>query len=165
MMYQMNMKPVYPRRPMPSLFDDPFIRRMMGAEPPHRPHGMRVDVQETPDAYILTAELPGVKLADITLTAEDDVLTIAADVNRRTRGAREGYVMCERRSGHVERRFSLEGIRQEDITAASEDGILTVTLPKVKAEGAKALRHIPIAGAEAAPDAPALPAGEGYPAE
>ena len=164
MMYQMNMKPVY-RRPMPSLFDDPFVRRMMGAEPPHRPHGMRVDVQETADAYILTAELPGVKLSDITLTTEDEVLTIAADVNQRTREEFDGYVMRERRSGHVERRFSLEGIRQEDITAASEDGILTVMLPKEKPEGAKALRHIPIAAPETAPVAPALPAGEGYPEE
>lgn len=164
MMYQMNVKPAY-RRPMPSLFDDPFIRRMMGAEPPRRPYGMRVDVHEGEDAYILEAELPGVKLADITLTAEDDVLTIAADLNRRTREERDGMVMHERRSGHVERRFSLEGIRQEEISAACEDGILTVTLPKVKPEGPKALRRIPIAGAEAVPAAPALPEGEGHPAE
>lgn len=171
MMYQMNMKSAYPRRPMPSLLDDPIVRRMMGveaqrcshgmrAEAQRRSCGMRVDVQENGDAYILTAELPGVKLTDITLTTEDDVLTIAADVNLRKREERDGYVMRERRSGHVERRFSLEGIRQEGITAASEDGVLTVLLPKEKPEGPKALRHIPIASAEAAPAAPALPAGD-----
>ena len=160
MMYQMNVKPAYPRRPMASLLNDPFVRRMMGMETPRHPNAMRVDVQETEEAYILTAELPGVKLSDITLTAEEDVLTIAADVNCRTSEERDGYIMRERRSGHVERRFSLEGIRQEDITAASEDGILTVTLPKEKPEGAKALRHIPIAGAEAMPRMPVLPAAE-----
>ena len=156
MMYQMN----YVNR-QPRIFDDPFFRSVMGMEPARRPQGMRVDVQETQDAYILEAELPGVKLEDITLTAEDDVLTIAAQVNCRSREERGGMVLRERRSGRVERRFSLEGIEQEGITAASADGILTVTLPKQKPEGAKALRHIPISAPIAAADVTiALPEAE-----
>lgn len=164
MMYTVKMNPVNRmaprahRLPMPTMFDDPFIRSMMGIEPAHRPYGMRVDVRETEDAYILEAELPGVALEDITLTTENDVLTIAADVNRRTREEREGYVMNERRSGHVERRFSLEGIRQEEITADSKNGILTVTLPKEKPEGPKAMRRIAIGSGKA--ESPALPAAE-----
>ncbi|MBQ2954483.1 MAG: Hsp20/alpha crystallin family protein [Clostridia bacterium] len=150
MMYPMNRM----NRPCHRMPEDAILRMMMAPAMPPRPMGMRVDVQETPDAYILEAELPGVKLADITLTAEDDVLTIAAELNRRPR---EGMRMHERRTGRVERRFSLEGVRQEEITAACADGILTVTLPKVKPEGAKALRHIPISAPEAAP---ALPEGE-----
>ena len=160
MMYQMMMNPV--RRPVSMLMDDPMLRRMMGMEPARRPMGMRVDVRQTEDAYVLEAELPGVKLEEITLTVENDVLTIAADLNRRTREERRGCVMQERRSGHVERRFSLEGVQQEGITAASCDGILTVTLPKVKPEGAKALRHIPI---NAPVTAPALTEGETIPEE
>lgn len=157
MMYTVKMPPVAPRAhrlPMPGLFADPFFRSVMAVEP-RRPMSMRVDVRETDDAYILEAELPGVALEDITLTTENDVLTIAADVNRRTREERRGCVVTERRSGHVERRFSLEGVRQEDITAASANGVLTVTLPKEKPEGAKALRHIAISAAapEALPEA------------
>ena len=158
MMYTVKMNPANRmaprpfRLPMPAMFDDPFFRGMMGAEPARCPHGMRVDVQENADAYILEAELPGVALEDITLTTENDVLTIAADVNRRTREERDGMVMHERRSGHVERRFSLEGIDQEGITASCLNGVLTVTLPKEKPEGEKALRRIAIAaGTEAAP--------------
>lgn len=163
MMYTVKMNPVNRmaprahRLPMPGLMSDPFFRSMMGIEPARRPQGMRVDVRETEECYILEAELPGVALEDITLTTEDDVLTIAADVNRRTSEERAGYIMHERRSGHVERCFSLEGIRQEEITAASRDGILTVTLPKVKPEGAKALRRIAINAAE--DQATALPEG------
>ena len=89
---------------------------------------------------------------------KDDVLTIAADVNIRNDEEREGYVMHERRSGHLERRFSLEGIRQEEITADSRNGVLTVVLPKVKPEGTKALRRIAIGGAPV--EAPALTEGE-----
>lgn len=162
MMYTVKMNPVNRmaprahRLPMPGLLGDPFFRSMMGIEPHARPMGMRVDVQETEEAYILEAELPGVALEDIVLTAENDVLTIAADINRRTQEEREGCVVRERRSGHVERRFSLEGVRQEAITAQCRDGVLTVTLPKEKPEGAKALRRIAISGS--APEAaPALP--------
>jgi len=162
MMYTVKMNPVNRMAPrtrcMPGLFDDPFFRGMMGMEPLRQPMGMRVDVQETEDAYILEAELPGVALEDIALTTENDVLTIAADVNRRSREEREGCVVRERRSGHVERRFNIEGVRQEEITASCENGILTVMLPKVKPEGAKALRRIAINGKVA--ETPALPEAE-----
>lgn len=161
MMYTVKMNPVnrMPRAhrlPMPGMMEDPFFRSMMGPMPQRRPMGMRVDVRELDDRYLLEAELPGVALEDIKLTTEDDVLTIAADVNRRTREEQEGCVISERRSGHVERRFSLEGIAQEEITASCLNGVLTVVLPKVKPEGAKALRHIAIGTGEAHPQV-ALP--------
>ena len=154
MMYQMNRAIRQPR-----IFDDPFFRSVMGMEPQRRPQGMRVDVRNAQDAYILEAELPGVKLEDITLTSQDDVLTIAAE--RKPAPDQEGMVMRERRWGRVERRFSLEGIDQAGITAACAEGILTVTLPKEKPEGAKALRHIPINAPIAAADVTiALPEAE-----
>jgi len=99
-------------------------------------------VRETDDAYILEAELPGVSPEEITLTTENDTLTIAAELRRR--------------NARVERRFQLEGIRQEDIAADCENGLLTVTLPKEKPEGAKALRRIAI-GAAASEPTPCLP--------
>ena len=166
MMYEMNRvnRMNMMNRP-PRMMVDPFFRAMMGVEPPRRPNPMRVDVRQTPESYILEAELPGVKLADITLTAEDDVLTIGAKLPVRTREEREALLMHERRGcPHLERRFSLEGIDQEGITASCEDGILTVVLPKEKPVGAKALRHIPIS-APVAPATPVLPEGEAAPAE
>ena len=155
MMYTMNRMPRQPR-----MMADPFFRAMLGAEPAQRPNPMRVDVLEKQDSYILEAELPGVKLENITLTAEDDVLTIAAQLPGRTREEREAMVMSERRRVpmKVERRFSLEGIEQEGITADCADGILTVVLPKQMPEGKKALRHIAI-NAPVSAAAPALTEG------
>jgi len=142
MMYTVNMNAnrmiPRPRR----MLDDPFFRSVMGMEPRPRTPGMRVDVRETDDAYILEAELPGVSPEEITLTTENDTLTIAAELRRR--------------NARVERRFQLEGIRQEDIAADCENGLLTVTLPKEKPEGAKALRRIAI-GAAASEPTPCLP--------
>ena len=83
------------------------------------------------------------------------MLPIAADINSERKDNREGYLYSERRTGHVERRFSLEGVREDDITAKCEHGILTVTLPKMQAEAPKAARKIAIASGEEKTDAPA----------
>ena len=132
-------------RPMMNdLFNDRFFRHFFDMGDMVGAAGFRVDVREQEDAYILEAELPGVRPEDVTLTTEDDVLTIAADVNTEKKSDRSGYLYSERRTGHMERCFNLEGIRQEDITAASLNGVLTVTLPKMQPEPAKAARRIEI---------------------
>ena len=117
---------------MDDMLSDRFFRNFFDMSDMVGTAGFRVDVKEQPDAYVLEAELPGVKQDDITLTAEDGVLTIAADINSEKKDNREGYLYSERRTGHVERRFSLEGVREDDITAKCEHGILTVTLPKMQ---------------------------------
>ena len=126
------------------LMNDRFFRSFFDMGDMVGPAGFRVDVREEDAAYILEAELPGVQPSDVSLTTEDDILTISADINTAKQTDRGGYLYSERRTGHMERRFSLEGIRQEDITATSRDGILTVTLPKSQPEPAKAPRRIEI---------------------
>lgn len=148
-MYTMT---TYPRRrsvahPMTPFLSDRFFRSFFDMTDMAGSPGFRVDVKEQPDHYSLEAELPGVRLEDVTLTLEDDVLTIAADVNQKKREQKESYLYSERRSGHMERRFSLEGVRQEDVTASYRDGVLTVLLPKEKPQAEKNARRIAIAGA------------------
>ena len=131
---------------MDDMLSDRFFRHFFDMSDMVGTAGFRVDVKEQPDAYVLD---------DITLTAEDGVLTIAADINSEKKDNREGYLYSERRTGHVERRFSLEGVREDEITAKCEHGILTVTLPKMQAEAPKAARKIAIASGEEKTDAPA----------
>lgn len=132
-------------RPMMNdLLSDRFFRHFFDMGDMVGAAGFRVDVREQEDAYVLEAELPGVKPEDVTLTAEDDILTIAADVNTERKEDRSGYLYSERRTGHMERRFNLEGIRQDEITATSVNGVLTVKLPKAQPEPAKAARRIEI---------------------
>lgn len=127
------------RRPM---MGDPFFRPFFAQ--PRKPVPFRVDVRETPEAYLLEAELPGVPMEQISLTIEDDVLTIAAEFNTQRREEKDGYLYAERRSGRRMRSFSLEGVRQEDVTAASRDGVLTVTLPKAAPAQKPGARQIAI---------------------
>ena len=96
--------------------------------------GFRVDVREEEDGYKLEAELPGLPKEKINICVDDGTLTINADLNEEKKEERGGYLYSERRSGHVERRFNLEGIKTDDIAADYQNGVLTVTLPKEKAE-------------------------------
>lgn len=154
MMY--TVMPYRPRTARPEMLMDRMLRDFCGMPSrPQRSPGFRVDVKQNDAAWAIEAELPGVKLEEIEITVENDVLTIAADVNRVSREERQGYVHTERRSGHVERSFTLEGVRQEDITAACADGVLTVTLPKEVPEAGKEKRRIAITGAAPALEAPA----------
>lgn len=144
----------------PEMMMNQMLRDFCGM--PARPHrrpfmGFPVDVRKGEDAYVLTADLPGVKLEDIAITVENDTLTIAAELGCMTREERESYLIRERRGGRIERSFTLEGIDQNAITAACTDGVLTVTLPKEAPAEGKGPRRIAITGGTAVPaiEAPA----------
>ena len=153
MMYTVMNRPARPEMMMNRMLRDFCAMPPLGLHRP--PMGFPVDVQKTDAAYVLTAELPGVKLDDIAITVENDLLTIAADLGHVKREEREGYLIRERRGGHMERSFTLEGIDQRAITANAADGLLTITLPKEAPAEGKGLRRIAINGSVPAIEAPA----------
>ena len=93
-----------------------------------------VNVEETADELILTAELPGMKTEDIELEVENNVLTLRGE---KTEVREEGteakkYHLWERRYGSFQRSFTLpRTVKPDAIQAEFEDGILHVRLPKV----------------------------------
>jgi len=128
-----------------SLFNDSFFRSFFNLSDVLSPTtGFRVDIKDTGNAFTLEAELPGVQEDQINLSVEDGSLTISTDINSEKKDEKEGYYYCERRSGHVERSFNVEGIREENITASYKNGILTVTLPKKEPQPEKTARRIEI---------------------
>ena len=96
-----------------------------------------VDLYETSDAFVLTAELPGLAREQIEIHAEDSRIVI--------RGARaNGQVACdqyhrvERGHGRFSRAFMLpEPIDIESVSADLKDGLLTLTMPKAGGRGAR----------------------------
>lgn len=88
------------------------------------------DVSETDDCYIVVAELPGVRRADVDVAATQDSLTIRGF--RPDPGcAPAGYVRLERGHGPFVRRFSFaDRLAVDGVQADFKDGILTITLPK-----------------------------------
>lgn len=91
---------------------------------------MKTDIRETEDAYIVEAELPGVKKEDVEIVCEKGVLTISAKAGEEKTEEKAGYIRRERTRSSMVRRFETEGVDDENISAKMEDGILTITLPK-----------------------------------
>lgn len=87
-----------------------------------------VDVYEDADAIVLQAELPGLRLEDVTVGVENDVLTFSGE---RKSEREEGHFLRERWVGAFARSFKLpRTVDVEKIEATLKDGILTVRLPK-----------------------------------
>src|SRR5437667_541110 len=94
-----------------------------------------VDLYETANEFVLTAELPGLTRDQIDIHVEENRITI--------RGARtstpdreipcEQYHRVERGHGRFSRAFALpEPIDVERVSADLKDGVLTVTIPKLR---------------------------------
>jgi HSP20 family protein len=133
-----------PQTPFNSMLSDPFFRSFFGQNE-SLGSGFRVDVKEQENAYLIEAELPGLNQDQINLTIEDDELVISADYQNENKQENGGRVYTERRSGHMERSFSLENIDQDNIGAEYRNGILYVTLPKAQPEQ-KQVRKIQVKG-------------------
>jgi len=93
-----------------------------------------LDVSETKDAMIVTAELPGVEAEDIGLELTDDVLTLKGEKEKTTEEKEERYHRVERRYGTFLRSMRLPmAVDGSKITATFKNGVLVVTLPKTPA--------------------------------
>jgi len=130
--------------------NDNFFRSFFDMSDMMGPAGFRVDVREDDKAYKLEAELPGVAKDKLNVSVEDGTLTISADLNEEKKEEKAGYLYSERRSGHVERCFNLEGIDAENIKADYKNGVLSVTLPKEAPAPKKEAKKIDIVSSEVA---------------
>lgn len=90
-----------------------------------------VDVQETKDAFVLRADLPGVDPKDIDITMENGVLTLRGRRQSESTTEERGYRRVERVSGEFFRRFTLPDVADaESISAQTNNGVLTVKIAK-----------------------------------
>ena len=88
-----------------------------------------VDIEETDDAWLVEAELPGVKQEDIDVELSDAELTISGELKERER---KGILRRRtRRTGQFDYRVTLPGEADaERIEASLQEGVLTVRVPK-----------------------------------
>lgn len=107
-----------------------------------RGFNVALDVEENPAAYLVQANLPGIKLEDISVNIHDDVLTISAETAAEQRAEDSRTLMRERRYGKLSRslRFATT-VDGDAIEASLDNGVLSITLPK--AEHVKP-RQIPV---------------------
>ena len=93
---------------------------------------MKVDVAERNGAYLVTAELPGVKKEDIQLSIDGAQVTLTAEVKREREASQDERVLhTERVYGKLSRSFTLpQELDESKAEAKFKDGVLELTLPK-----------------------------------
>jgi HSP20 family protein len=91
-----------------------------------------VDIHEEAAQFVVRADLPGVKPADIEITAEKGVLALRGSRNFEQKQDDGHYSRVERVSGKFVRTFTLpENVQTDAIKAQFKDGVLELTIPKV----------------------------------
>jgi HSP20 family protein len=92
-----------------------------------------VDVEETEDAWIVEAELPGIKREDVDIQVRGNELVISGEIKERER---KGILRRRtRRVGAFEYRVALPGDTDPDaIDATLKEGVLTLRVPKPQRE-------------------------------
>ena len=95
-----------------------------------------VDIHEEPKQFVVHADLPGVKPADIEITADKGVLTLRGARNFEQKSDDGHYSRVERVNGKFLRTFSLpDNVQTDAIRAQFKEGVLELTIPKIaKAE-------------------------------
>lgn len=103
----------------------------------------KVDVAEKNGAYLVTAELPGVRKEDIHVSIDGPQVTLEAEVKREKEASKDERVLhSERVFGKVTRSFTLpQEVDEAKAEAKFRDGVLELTLPK---KAAAQRKHISI---------------------
>ena len=90
-----------------------------------------VDIYETENEVVLTAEIPGIEEKDIEIKVEDNTLSLRGERKFEKETKEENYHRIERSYGTFTRTFSLPNSIDADKVAANyKDGVLTLNMPK-----------------------------------
>jgi len=99
-----------------------------------------VDISETDDAYLIRAEIPGVKKEEAKVTLQDGMLTIQGERKQEKEEKNKRFHRIERAYGSFVRSFRVpDNVDETSVTAEFKDGLLNVTLPKSKKAESKSV--------------------------
>jgi HSP20 family protein len=118
---------------MNRLFDGFFGRPMLAPDWGEREWNPSVDVSETGDKILITADLPGMTKDDVKISVRDHTLTLEGEKKRQKEEKGKNYHRLERSYGSFCRSFTLPAaVKADKIKATYKDGVLSVELPKVE---------------------------------
>ena len=104
-----------------------------------------VDLADTGDAFVVTAELPGVSKDNLDLTVTEDGVEIRAQVAEEEKREEKGYYFRERSHRMWFRRLPFPAEALPDRADAElKDGVLTVRVPKAEPAVARKPRKVPV---------------------
>lgn len=110
--------------PFDDLFDVPFQAITGVAD------SFKMDVEDTNDGYVVTAELPGVTRDQIDVELNEGRLSISIDKKESDEHKSKNYLLKETSEWSATRGVFLKDAATEGLTAKLEGGVLTVSIPK-----------------------------------
>jgi HSP20 family protein len=119
------------REKMNRLFEDAVTSRGEEKDMMSSSWSPSVDIFETENELVLTAEVPGIDEKDIEIKLEDNTLILKGERKFEKETKEENYHRIERAYGSFYRSFTLPPyINQDIISAEHQNGILKVIMPK-----------------------------------
>jgi HSP20 family protein len=134
------MNPITRQDPLDDFFRGFFVRPVEYGAPTEAPN-IKIDVKEQDKAFIVHAEMSGIKKEDIHVSIDGPVVSITAE-RKQEKDVKEGerVLRIERYFGKVSRSFQLgQDIDDNAASAKFTDGVLELTLPKKAATQSKRL--------------------------
>jgi len=100
-----------------------------------------VDITERKDAYLVSADLPGVGIDDIEITFQDGLLTVQGQRHVGHDSSEERVHRAERRYGAFRRSIMLPmHVKADAIEASTQNGVLQILVPKAEEVHAKRIQ-------------------------
>jgi len=103
-----------------------------------------LDLLETPDQVIIEADLPGVRIEDISLSYLDGALILEGRKKEETEKANVRYLCMERTFSRFKRTLQIPvPVNAASVKARYKNGVLTITFGKVTEKRGRPIR-IPV---------------------
>lgn len=100
-----------------------------------------VDVLDTGDAFLIRADMPGVKADNLKITLSGNTLTLRGEVEAEAELGEATYLHRERRVSGYTRSIPLPvAIEADGARAVFRDGVLSLTLPKSEKARTKTIK-------------------------
>ncbi len=110
--------------PFDDLFEAPFQALAGTAD------GFKMDVEETGNGYVVTAELPGVARDQIDVELNEGRLSISVEKKESDEQKGKNYLLKETGEWSATRGVYLKDAATEGLSAKFDGGVLTVNVPK-----------------------------------
>ncbi|MHB8053881.1 MAG: Hsp20/alpha crystallin family protein [Candidatus Aminicenantales bacterium] len=119
------------REKMNRLFEDSLAQKGEDKDLMTSNWAPAVDIYETANELVLTAEVPGIEEKDIEIKVEDNTLTLKGERKFEKETKEENFHRIERSYGSFFRAFSLpNSVDPDRIQAEHDNGVLRVIMPK-----------------------------------
>ncbi|MFC2173669.1 Hsp20/alpha crystallin family protein [Acidobacteriota bacterium] len=129
------------RREMDRVFDRVFGDELPGTGEGWGSWHLPINVSETPNEFIVTAEVPGMAPNDIDISLHDNVLTVKCEKKREKEEKDENFHRVERTYGTFSRKIMLTtAVANDKVSADYKSGLLRITLPKSETAKKKTIK-------------------------